>query len=230
MAQVSKVEPDELSPALRTKVDEIRAHLQRATPREALERYKIGVAIRDIDSDRRKYGQSAVAKVARALGFNEDTLYLYASVARTWKERDFEELASRKGERTKLPLAFSHFVVLATVEDARTRAALAEEALTRGLAVRQLRALAQLAEASGRRSAPYPFLASIVKTSKSLSDRRESWRAQLAKLTEEEPSARLVKALESAHEAQLEMAEESRQDAKLIESTLRRVRSTLATK
>jgi hypothetical protein len=227
MARVRALESDGASRALSAKIEEIRAHLARITPRDSTERYRIGLAVRALEEDPRKYGQAAVARTARALGVGEGTLYEYALVARAWSERAFQDLAARKGGRTGLPLSFSHFIELAAIEDTEARNAVVEEALARGWTVRELRVRIGAA-GSDTSDAAYPFLQSIVNTSKSLRERREAWRESFARLADAEPSRELAALLESTLAAQRELENDFAEDAALTEAALKRVRGALS--
>jgi hypothetical protein len=224
-------EPDDLTPALRVKVEELRTLLVRMTPRESLERYRIGALIRDVENEPRKYGSAAVAQLARELLVDESTLYKYAAVARTWTESELEQLVMLRG-RAGLPLSFAHFVALTTVEERQARDALVEETLARGLTARQLRArINQPARApSDEEGAPLPFLRSLVTASSRMSAERAAWRERIATLDEREPSAELARLLESALDAQRELERAFAEDAKITEAALKRVRREIVRK
>jgi hypothetical protein len=230
MARIRVAKSNPLSPALRAKIEELRSHIARVTPRDSIERYKIGVVVRALEDDPRRYGLSAVAAAAQELGFSASTFYGYGLVARAWSEHDFQELAARRGGQTGLPLSFSHFIELAALEDIKVRDALMEVALGHGWTIRELRARIGRVGRPGNPPAPYPVLKSILNMSKSLIDRRAAWHESLTKLTDVEPSRELAELLESTLTAQRAIEQAFAEDAALTASALKRVRSVLVRK
>jgi hypothetical protein len=130
----------DMNPALRDKLQELKSLIVRSEPRAAYERYQIGCIIRDVRNDRRKYGVGSVAKLARALARDEDTLYEYADVAETWSSTEVARLLERKST-LGIPLSFSHLIEISRVRRDPEALKVTTARAFDGISVRQLREL-----------------------------------------------------------------------------------------
>jgi hypothetical protein len=137
--------------ALRERCETVRRLFIEARNAGCSARYRIGAVVLGIMDDPTKYGTSGVKSLASAVRKNEDTLYMYASVARCWNADEFGALSARVGRHGE-PLTFAHFIALAQVPSTERRSALLECALADGLAVRELRRI--VAQRAMRDDAP----------------------------------------------------------------------------
>lgn len=137
-----------MNPLLRKACESIRELLASAGRSEVRSRHAVGVIVSEVKRTRHKYGARAVAQIATALGTDEQTLYRCAVVAECWTEPQIEALLERTTELGQ-PLSFSHFVLLASVSSARTRAALFDRAVREALSVRRLALLVEVPEGGG---------------------------------------------------------------------------------
>ncbi|MBE2254337.1 MAG: hypothetical protein IAE78_32720 [Myxococcus sp.] len=104
-------------------------------------RYTLGVLVRDAMEDA-TYGDAALAAFAEKLHLDESTLRIHATVTRVWDEKEFKALAKRRGDtKPSYRLSWSHFVLLAGVEDGRTRNALISASFAEALSEKALRSL-----------------------------------------------------------------------------------------
>ena len=157
--------------ALLTKCTEILDLVVAADQHDVQARYEIAVHCQEVcngDGKGGKYGDRAMAKLARALGWSKSTVYDYTNVAKSWPDRKkFDELAGKTDKFDK-PLSWYHIVLLATVATAECRGKLAENALKHGWNVRELRNNLQL-DAAGpaeedSAAAPQPKLPRVLDT------------------------------------------------------------------
>jgi ActR/RegA family two-component response regulator len=107
----------------------------------ARSRYQIGAIVAEVKRNPELYGTRAISVLAAGIGEAEQNLYRFATVAERWGAADFEVLVSRRGSDGRC-LSWSHFVLLASIEDDAARARLIERALDDALPVRALVAIA----------------------------------------------------------------------------------------
>jgi hypothetical protein len=124
-----------MNAALQKKYVRIKALLTKSATINTLAMYEVGRLVNEVRNAKR-YGDQAVAKLARALDRDVDSLYVYGSVAKTWTESRFKSLVARRSVNG-MPLTFSHFVAL-TKAPQKKRAPLLEETLRNGYSFRQL--------------------------------------------------------------------------------------------
>ncbi|MFI5296976.1 MAG: hypothetical protein ACHREM_02670 [Polyangiales bacterium] len=95
----------------------------------SLARFDIGVEIRNVMDDDRRYGRHGVRRIAAAVGRDEDSLYRYALLPAAWSREGFAALCARPS-RKGVPLSLSHFILIAEqpepVRERLVRFALAE--------------------------------------------------------------------------------------------------------
>jgi len=115
--------------------EQLRRVVGKARHDEALGRYDIGRLVGQVRAEKDKYRQGSVEKLATLLQFDASTLYDYADVADTWKNKTEFKLLLRNGCGC---LTFSHCVVLSQVADPKYRAALVQRIRDKRLTVRQL--------------------------------------------------------------------------------------------
>ncbi len=117
---------------------------------DARGRYQMGAIVAEVKRCPDIYGDRAVPTLAAGLGEAEQNLYRFATVAERWCAADFEALASRRGSDGRC-LSWSHFVLIAAIDDDAARGALVERALQDSLSVRALTALVRRASGSSKR-------------------------------------------------------------------------------
>jgi hypothetical protein len=98
-------------------------------------RHAVGVLVENVRT-KGGYGDSAVAKMAKALGVGESTLRRYGDVAKAWTAGEASSFINKAG----VPLSWSHLELLVGVPDGRTRNSLLKLAREKNLSVRDLRA------------------------------------------------------------------------------------------
>jgi hypothetical protein len=172
---------DQPTNALKEKTKTIGELLFKAGTRDTKLRYHIGTQVLDAMTDDDKYGKSAVKYIAEQVGCTAANLYAHADVADAWSSAEFDELAVRKNSKSEgLPLSFTHFIIIAQVEDSGLRPKLIADALEEGDSVRELRkridALksAEEAPAAVRALRPKDALRRLVSSSNSLVEKAES--------------------------------------------------------
>lgn len=124
--------------ALDAKVEEIKQLLSEDASNELARRHRIGLAVLDL-KDGRTYGDRAVERLAKRIGYDKSTLYEYADVAKTWPSEALEKLCARRTTKG-MPITFSHLVELAAVASER-RVTLLERVFEKSLSVRALQEL-----------------------------------------------------------------------------------------
>lgn len=129
-----------MNTALRAVYQSIRDLLARASRDEVRNRFQVGVLVAEVKRWPNKYGNGAVAALAKALSQDTQTLYRCATVAECWSVSQLDTLVLRHDEYGQ-PLSWSHFVLLANVSPARERKELFERCLNHSLSVRELVAL-----------------------------------------------------------------------------------------
>jgi DNA-binding response OmpR family regulator len=107
-------------------------------------RYAVGSIVAAVKANVDRYGRSAVATIAAAVGEDVPSLYRYAAVTERWSEPAVEALLARRG-RGGRPLSWSHLVLLGTIESVVVRDSLIQEALDESLSVRRLQSRIQVA-------------------------------------------------------------------------------------
>ena len=130
---------------------EARYLLTAADRSDLLTRYKAGVIIRKV-KESADYGENGVKRMEEELGRDQGTLYRYSTVVETWEEPEFKAQIKRTNAKG-LPLTWSHYELLATVEDGRRRNGLITRALNECLSVHALRALMGSSESKAKRAA-----------------------------------------------------------------------------
>lgn len=134
---------DAMNASLRREYKRI-LHLLEADPETIESRHAIGRVVGAVKGEPRRYGRQAVGLLAAALGRDEATLYRFAQVAGRWTSVELAQWLER-GELTKHPLSWWHFVEASAVSQRRVREELLRKVVAEGLSVR---ALARLAEDS----------------------------------------------------------------------------------
>ena len=190
----------EMSPQLRKKYVAIGEHLGGNVRRTLGARYEIGVVVRDIVEDEATYGAGAMRLICDALGLKKTSLYDAASVARRWSREAFRDRMD-KPTLHRVPLSFSHFVVLAEVDDAARRDELLDIARREGLVVRELRNLARQASRKDATPRASSALESSVRLASALVKSGVSLRESMALLLAEEQGPELVCAAADAYRA-----------------------------
>jgi hypothetical protein len=118
-------------------VDRVVRHLAEARRAEALERFAAGDAIHFMRYAR-EVGPHAVRLLAKRLALDESGLRRLARTAEAIREGERGELIALTDSRG-LPLAWSHFELLAGVRGAEARMRVARMAVAEGLSVEGLR-------------------------------------------------------------------------------------------
>ncbi|HZU84110.1 MAG TPA: hypothetical protein VE987_14375, partial [Polyangiaceae bacterium] len=216
---------------LRAKTVEIGKLLIESATESSRARYRVGALILDVEADAKKYGRAAVRRVALAVGRDVNTLYEYASVARTWDRKEFFALAARKNSGG-VPLSFTHLVLLARIGQKRTRDALLEHAFRDSLTVRELSALV-LSKLEGGAAADADDdvptrLHQIVRVSDGLLERAKGWHSSLMQVARQKSTPELAELLESAANRQRAVAEACTGYADLLDKQHQRVAKDLA--
>jgi hypothetical protein len=127
-----------MTPELRKEFERIREFFDSAVSFDVRERYAVGCILRTIADAKGKttiYGKKPMRLLADALGREKSTLYRYARVARTWKDKQFQVQSERRnclGER----LGWTYWEVLATRPNDWEM--LLERTLTRGWSPQEL--------------------------------------------------------------------------------------------
>lgn len=126
--------------ALENRLTEIRALLRSGRTHDARVRYKIGVIVHELESEKTKYGEQVVARLAKRLGgeLSASSLYDAGRVAALWSEHDFLALIERE-EPEGFTLSFSHFVILNRVSGLNERMKLLELVLEARMSTAALR-------------------------------------------------------------------------------------------
>jgi len=126
----------------------IRRLLDAHTKRDSAIFYKVGVQVRELD---KSYGSGAIESLAASLGRDDSTLRSYARVASAWpNESEFKKLSSQRTADGKLPLCFTSFVVISSLEDPDDRQRMFERAILESLSSRDLKAaIADLSHDAG---------------------------------------------------------------------------------
>ena len=128
--------------ALHAEYDTIKRLVSEVDRQDVHARYEIATRcqkVREGDGKGGAYGERAVARLARALGWSKSAVYEYANVAVTWpSKKEFTELAA-KVDRFDKPLGWSRIVQLANVATVESRDTLIADALKHGWNVRDLR-------------------------------------------------------------------------------------------
>jgi hypothetical protein len=129
-------------PALRNKIDWIRATIDDEWRRSIVNRYQVAVVIKDIYDDVTEnkgsvYGAKAVEAIKKALGWDDGIIYQALHVADAFTPEQIEAMTQMRlpGGR---PLTYSHVVELARVEDEGRREKLLRQAVTEGWTTRKL--------------------------------------------------------------------------------------------
>lgn len=141
-----------------------RVKLLFSSSREAmsLARYDVGVEVQRLEAEKGTYGTNAVARLAKIVGRNENSLYAYAKLPAAWARTEFVELAARRTSRG-MTLTLSHFVVTASVSVVYREELLAL-AFARGCSVRALeREVEGLGKGKGDEMRPPPSLQLVLK-------------------------------------------------------------------
>jgi hypothetical protein len=188
--------------------------------RDALDRYAIGCIIRDVRDSEQTYGQASVAKIARRIGRDVDTLYEYANVAETWSEVEVKRLLERK-TAAGLPLSFTHLVVLSRLRRKRDSLKKLTDRALEGLSARHLRALVDEERRRGSRDpqpvAPEALLQRFVTCCDRLLVMSQSLDHCLSDLPAMTPSDKLVELLEKATESHRHLHQICQENARRLE-------------
>lgn len=145
----SKSVPTKLPAALMQAVQKGATLLNKLTENEIDQLYSLGVLVRDA-MDHKTYGDAALAAFSDELHIDEDTLRNYAMVTRIWAEKEFNDLAARRGgAKGTYRFSWSHFILVAGEKDGRVRQGLINVAFKKLLSEKNLRV-----EKAGRGAAP----------------------------------------------------------------------------
>jgi len=128
----------ELSEEQRKAYEEIRGLLDGQEHETSVVWYEVGRIVMKTKAAP-KYGKKAVAKIAKALGREESTLYDAGRVAEKWAPQRFAELANKRGKVRGNRLFWSHFVELAKDMKPKRRDSFIEDILREGWSVRDLK-------------------------------------------------------------------------------------------
>jgi len=101
-------------------------------------RYKVALIARQV-RDEAKYGRDGLSRMDKELGLAPSTLYAYAKVPDVWGADEFAVVSSKLNAKG-VALSWSHWELLASVDDGRARRPLLERTLRECLTVRELRA------------------------------------------------------------------------------------------
>ena len=131
-----------MNDALLEEFSQIKALAIKADRQNVQARYEIAVhcqKVREGDGIGGVYGDRAVARLAKALGWGKSNVYGYANVALAWPDKkNIDELAALEDKHGR-PLSWTHIVQLATVATAERRDELIADTLKHGWNVRELR-------------------------------------------------------------------------------------------
>lgn len=157
---------------IETLARDIRTRLEDADKEATLNNYEVGQMVNEAADNPAAFGLApdapVVQLVAEKVGYQQDTIYNGARVARAWARKDFTQWRTRKGKNGSV-LSFAHFVEVVKLKDPGKRDEMLEQALTEGLSTRQLRQLCKKPvgdrSTSGRRISGKRMLQSIIKLS-----------------------------------------------------------------
>jgi hypothetical protein len=129
-------------PALREKIDWIRATIDDEWRRSIVNRYQVAVVIKEVYDDVTEdkgsvYGAKAVEAIKKALGWDDGLIYQALHVADAFTPEQIEAMTQMRlpGGR---PLTYSHVVELARVADEGRREKLLKQAVKEGWTTRKL--------------------------------------------------------------------------------------------
>lgn len=128
--------------ALQSEYNTIRALAAQADHQDALARHEIALHCHTVcegDGQGGTYGDRAVVRLSKALGWSKSTVYEYAVVAATWPDKQVFAQFAEQEDRYGKPLSWSHIVLLAAVADTGRRNELVKDAIKHGWNVRDLR-------------------------------------------------------------------------------------------
>jgi hypothetical protein len=219
-----------MSEPLRSACARVVELFRRNDARDAIDRYAIGSVIRDVRDSEHTYGQSSVAKIARAIGRDVDTLYEYADVAETWSEVELQRLLERKTP-AGLTLSFTHLVVLSKVRRRRDLLKVLTDRALQGLSARHLRELVNEQRNARGKSADATSM-SRLKQLVTYCDRllaiSQSLEQCLSDLQASESKSELVTLLENAKERHRTLEQIWQQNVDRLEAAQERVRLLLS--
>ncbi len=123
--------------SLREAFLEIRELWDQASRKDLLNRYQIGFLIDEAMSDRNKYGEEVVVRLAAMLDASSDVLYGCRRIAQTWELYEIQCLRKRMTVHGRR-IAFTHLVLIASVMAPKERKRLIDEFFSKDLTVREL--------------------------------------------------------------------------------------------
>ena len=126
--------PSLMSAALRRKYEELRQLRSSANRTDVEARYKIAVIVHGITSDEKQYGKRAVEQLAAALRIDKSLLYKEAKVAKMWTSTQVKTIS----QESEGLVAWTHFITLTRVTNARGRAAHLKAVVAEALSVAEL--------------------------------------------------------------------------------------------
>jgi hypothetical protein len=130
-------------------IAKVRDTLAAAERDDLAARHQVAVIVLDV-KDTSKYGENAIERVEEEIGFDRATLYRYARVAEVWATKEFKDVSARTNSKG-MPLSWSHWELLATLDDGRSRKSLVERSFKEALSVRALQlAIGEMRHASRR--------------------------------------------------------------------------------
>jgi hypothetical protein len=221
--------PEEMSAQLRSACARVIELFRRNDARDAMDRYAIGCVIRDVRDSEHTYGQSSVAKIARAIGRDVDTLYEYADVAETWSEVELQRLFERKTP-AGMTLSFTHLVVLSKVRRRRDLLKSLTDRALQGISARHLRELVNEQRNARARTDPTPVshLKRLVTYCDRLLAISQSLEECLSDLQSSESKSEVVTLLEHAKERHRTLNGIWQKNADRLEAAYERVRPLLS--
>jgi len=206
----------------RIDVDELRA------------RYEIGNEIDKVMSDPRKYGDSAVEKLADSLAVSDQVLYRSRSIAVNFPSDEFEELIARKTSKGTT-ISFTHLCLLTTAACVgKFREQLIEEIFALGLSTDEVQE--RIVAATPSLSGPRPNLnlrprstmaglKSMIATTNEILGQEEKWEdAIFDRLDEAYPNeidTSLLDSLEEARQAFKDLQQRAERYAKRLDGYVR---------
>jgi hypothetical protein len=221
---------EEISEPLRAACARVVELFRRNDARDATDRYSIGCIIRDVRDAEHTYGQSSVAKIARTIGRDVDTLYEYADVAETWSEVELQRLLERKTP-AGLTLSFTHLVVLSKVRRRRDLLKTLTDRALQGISARHLRELVN-EQRSPRGKIADPTAMSRLKQLVTCCDRllaiSQSLEQCLSDLQSSESKSELVTLLDQAKERHRTLEQIWQENASRLEAAHEQVRLLLS--
>ena len=119
---------------------EIERELAKWNRSDVLGRHRIGQKVNQIKADEQTYGEGAVERIAKHIGYSPTWLYACGQVAETWSEEQLKEMLQERDQVRGRPLCWSHFVLIGELTSSQQRKKWVRRTLQQGLTVAQLAA------------------------------------------------------------------------------------------